>query len=126
MRKTAMILALVAVLIVVFASAALALTIQCRYNPCIGTDQRDTLLERKGQGLNDAMYGKARGDFIDASSYIRDHDELLGGRGKDTLDSRDQDGADTIKGGKGFDTCFADAGDVVYSCEDLDQPPPES
>jgi Ca2+-binding RTX toxin-like protein len=71
------------------------------------------------------MYGKASGDFLDASSSIRDHDELLGGRGGDTLDSTDGDHADTLKGGRGFDTCFADSGDVVYSCEDLDQPPPE-
>ena len=124
MRRITILAAVVALMVALFASAALALTIQCKYNPCIGTDQRDTLLERRGEGLNDAMYGKARGDFIDASRYIRDHDELLGGPGGDTLDSRDEDHADTIKGGKGFDTCFADAMDVVYSCEDLDQPPP--
>jgi len=125
MRRVVAILALVALLVVVLAPAALA-AIQCNYNPCFGTDQRDRLLERKGQGLNDTMYGKAGGDRIDASAYIRDHDELLGRRGNDILDSRDEDGADTLKGGKGFDTCFADSGDVVYSCEDLDQPPPES
>ena len=125
MRRVVMIATLVTLLVALLAPVALA-AIQCRYNPCFGTDQRDRLLERKGQGLNDAIYGKDRGDVIDVSNYIRDHDELLGQRGDDRLDSRDEDGADTLKGGKGVDTCFADAGDVVYSCEDLDQPPPES
>jgi hypothetical protein len=67
------ILALVAVL----APAALA-AIQCVYNPRFGADQRDRPLERKCQELNDTIYGKARRDVIDASGYIRDHDELVG------------------------------------------------
>jgi Ca2+-binding RTX toxin-like protein len=111
--------------VALLAPVALA-AIQCRYNPCFGTDQLDRLLERNGEGLNDTIYGKDRGDLLDAENFIRDHDELLGQRGADTLRAQDQDGADVLKGGKGFDTCFADSGDVVYSCEDLDQPPPES
>jgi hypothetical protein len=95
MRRVVAILALVAVL----APAALA-AIQCVYNPRFGTDQRDRLLERKGQVLNDTIYGKARRDVIDASGHIRDHDELVGRRGNDTLDARDEDGADTLKGGR--------------------------
>jgi hemolysin type calcium-binding protein len=125
MRRVVMIATLVTLLVALLAPVALA-AIQCRYNPCFGTDQPDRLVERKGQGLNDAIYGKDRGDVIDADNYIRDHDELLGQRGDDTLRAQDEDGADTLKGGKGFDTCFADSGDVVYSCEELDQPPPES
>jgi hypothetical protein len=125
MRRVVMIAALVTLLVALLAPVALA-AIQCRYNPCFGTDKRDTLLERRGQGLNDAIYGKDRADVIDVTSYIRDHDELLGQRGDDTLDSRDEDGADTLKGGRGSDTCFADSGDVALGCEDLDQPPPDS
>jgi hypothetical protein len=91
-------LALVALLVAVLAPAAMA-AIQCVCNPCFGTNQRDRPLERKGQGLNDNIYGKARGDVIDASGYIHDHDEeLLGRRGNDTLDARDDNGADTLKG----------------------------
>ena len=94
-------MALVALLVAVLAPAALA-AIQCVCNPCFGTDQRDRLLERKGQGLNDNIYGKARVDVIDASGYIHDHDEeLLDRRGNDTLDARDEDGADTLKGRRG-------------------------
>jgi hypothetical protein len=122
MRRVVMIATLVTLLVALLAPVALA-AIQCRYNPCFGTDQRDRLLERRGEGINDAIYGKDRGDRIDATNYIRDHDELLGQRGDDTLDAIDEDHADTLKGGKGFDTCYADAADVVYSCEDLHQLP---
>ena len=118
-----MIATLVTLLVALLAPVALA-AIQCRHNPCFGTNQRDTLRERAGEGLNDAIYGKDSGDFLDASNYIRDHDELLGQRGNDTLDAVDEDHADTLKGGRGFDTCYADALDVVYSCEDLHQLPP--
>ena len=94
-------MALVALLVAVLAPAALA-AIQCVCNSCFGTVQRERLLERKGQGLNDNIYAKARGDVIDASGYIHDHDEeLLGRRGNNTLDARDEDGADTLKGGRG-------------------------
>jgi hypothetical protein len=112
-----MIATLVTLLVALLAPVALA-AIQCRYPTCIGTDQRDRLLERKGQGLSDAIYGKDRGDLLNSQNYIRDGDELFGQRGNDTLRAQDEDNADVLKGGKGFDTCYADALDVLYSCED--------
>ncbi len=58
------------------------------------------------------------GPLVDAEDYIRDADELFGQRGDDTLRAQDEDHADILKGGKGFDTCYADAFDILYSCED--------
>ncbi len=124
MRKVTMMVALVALMVALFATAAYAVDKQCAKSPCYGTDNRDSLYERGGDGVPDSIYGQARNDYINARSFTNDEDELFGREGNDTLDARDNDGLDTLNGGKGTDTCYGDAGDTFVSCEAINPAPP--
>ena len=117
MRKVTMMVALVALMVALFATAALAVNKQCTNLRCEGTNNRDTLIERGGDGVSDNIYGLQRNDLLDATRFTDDTDNLYGGPGNDTLDARDGDGDDTLNGGKGTDSCFGDAGDTFSGCE---------
>ena len=121
MRKVAMLAATVAVLIVVAAGAVYAVNKTCDSKTCKGTNARDTLFERQGNRLSDAIYGLKSADRINAGAYTRDKDKLYGGPGNDKLNAADNDGKDTLNGGPGKDTCTGDLGadyaDVSKGCE---------
>jgi hypothetical protein len=117
MRKVTMMVALVALMVALFATAALAVNKQCTNLRCEGTNNRDTLIERGGDGVPDNISGLQRNDRIDASRFGADEDDLFGNSGNDTLDARDFDGDDTLNGGKGTDSCFGNAGDTFSGCE---------
>jgi len=119
MRKVTMMVALVALMVALFATAAYAVNKQCAKSPCEGTSSRDTLYERGGDGVDDNISGLQRNDYINARSFTDDVDELFGNSGDDTLDARDGDGFDTLNGGRGNDTCYGDAGDEFVSCETI-------
>jgi len=121
MRKVAMLMATVAVLALVAATAVYAVNKTCTGKPCRGTNTRDTLNERNGNRLSDTIYGLKSTDSINAGSFERDRDQLYGGPGNDRLNAVDDDGNDNLNGGPGVDTCNgdrgADFGDVGTSCE---------
>jgi hypothetical protein len=118
MYRTATVVALAAVLAAVFASAALARDFQCKDRPCEGTQNGDVIIERNGDGRGDKIYGRAGNDTIRADIYTDDLDTLVGGRGDDTLYADDGDPADSLYGGKGTDTCYTDTlSDLLASCE---------
>jgi Ca2+-binding RTX toxin-like protein len=118
MRKVMMMVALVALLVALFAGAVFAKNFQCtRYN-CEGTRNQDTITEREGDNVDDNIFGRRSGDLIDAAEFNADEDLLHGNRGNDLLDARDGDGEDELNGGPGTDECFGDAGDVTADCED--------
>jgi Ca2+-binding RTX toxin-like protein len=117
MRKVTMMVALVALMVALFATAAYAVNKQCTNLRCEGTDNRDTLIERGGDGVSDNIYGLQRNDRLDATRFTDDADNLYGNTGNDTLDATDGDGLDTLNGGKGTDTCYGDTGDEFVSCE---------
>ena|SRR5215203_4691818 len=107
-RKGTMMVALVALLVAIFATAAYAQTF-------IGDSGNDTFTETPG---NDQMYGYGGEDELLAYIYGGDRDKLYGGRGNDYLEGHDGDGDDLIVGGKGGDDeCYADFGDEVHSCD---------
>ena len=58
MRKAAMLVGMVALMSVMFASVALAVDKQCLHRPCQGTDNNDRLFERRGEGVGDTIYGR--------------------------------------------------------------------
>ena len=108
MRKTAMMIALVALLTLVAASVAYAAMIQ-------GNDRSNTLGETRG---NDTMYGYAGDDELDANTYSGDADRAYGNADDDLILVNDNDRLDAAVGGFGFDTCVVDArGEVGTSCE---------
>jgi hypothetical protein len=107
----------VALILAVFAPAALARTFTCTDLPCFGTDRRDTINERPAAGTPDEIYGLANADTIYANISFNDEDTVYGNRGNDTIYTNDGDDLDVVVGGQGYDTCYVDPGDVVRSCE---------
>jgi Ca2+-binding RTX toxin-like protein len=99
MRKGPMMVALVALLVALFATAAYAATIE-------GNDRNNNLFETAG---DDRMLGKGGADVLDANNYTDDIDRLRGGSGNDRLLANDGDTLDSLRGGPGFDTCVVDA-----------------
>ena len=117
MRKVMMMVALVALLVALFATAAFAKTFQCTSLNCDGTRNPDTISERVGNVNPDNIFGGLGGDVIDARDFFRDEDKLYGNKGSDRLDARDADNLDTVNGGQGVDECFGDADDLFIKCE---------
>lgn len=106
----AMLFALVA------AGAAFAVTKTCASVPCTGTENEDTLYERKGT-VQDAIYGLGEEDVIDANTFNFDKDRVFGGDRGDKLLVNDGDPRDLVKGGAGRDVCLIDPGDRAVNCE---------
>lgn len=118
-----MVLALAALLLVMAAGVAVAVTKTCSGNPCYGTNTRDVLYERANNGLADDIIGRDGGDTIDANGWDNDTDILRGGRGNDVLYGNDGDGGltgDKAIGGQGAnDRCVVDVASeaAAGSCE---------
>jgi hypothetical protein len=79
------------------------------------------LYEREGNHERDRILGLDGEDVIDADTYDRDRDVLEGGKQDDDLYTRDGDGKDAARGGRGSDRCFADSGDSVSSCRRINR-----
>jgi hypothetical protein len=118
MRKTVMMMALVALLVAVFASAALARDFQCTDNPCEGTSEHDRIFERGGDNVPDEIFGRQGRDRIRADIFGSDRDIVWGNQDNDRLNTADGDNVDEAHGGGGFDTCIVDPGDETFSCEE--------
>ncbi len=101
--------AIMALMVAMFATAAYAATI-------VGTDGNDDLPETAG---NDQIYGFRGVDTLDATAYDNDIDKLYGGRGPDTLYADDGDGFDELYGGRGYDICYGDPGDIFVNCQEI-------
>ncbi len=126
MRKILMVGALVALLVGVFAPAALARIFTCTDLPCYGTPEKDDINERAAFGVPDKIYGLRGGDNINAGISPGDRDLVFGNRGNDTLTTDDvppgappefTDALDEVRGGAGTDRCRVDEGDGYSGCE---------
>ena len=108
MHKTTTVVALVAILTMVAAGVAYAVTMEGNANA--------DYLEETCKG--DTMYGRGGADVLDANNCGSDTDVLYAGRGDDWLLANDGDNRDVLYGGKGFDTCVVDSRDesVFGSC----------
>jgi hypothetical protein len=118
-NRILVLLTVVALVVVMLAPVALAITKQCSASPCYGTNKDDTLYEHPR--FNNKIYA-LRGDDIIRGSLLRirpapDTDILRGGPGKDRLESRDLDGRDVLYGGRGRDVCIINRGDRTRGCE---------
>jgi Ca2+-binding RTX toxin-like protein len=118
-KATTMVVALVALLTVVVAGVALAVTKTCSSAPCRGTSAADVLKERIGDGKRDVIYGLRGTDRLRAGRFTDDTDELHGGRGNDRVLVLDGDFRDLAAGGPGnHDVCFVDdERELSRSCE---------
>lgn len=99
MRKTVMMVALVALLVAMFAPAVYAAVRE-------GNAGDNYLGETCG---DDVLFGEAGNDTLDANNCGPDEDVLRGGRGTDRLLANDGDRLDSLNGGLGYDTCVVDA-----------------
>jgi hypothetical protein len=108
MRKGPMMVALVALLVAIFATAAYAATIE-------GDNSDDELFETP---RSDSMYGFGGEDVLEAWDFRGDTDNLYGGRGNDDVIADDGDGRDLLDGGRGRnDYCEGDRGDSFRNCD---------
>ena len=108
MRKTGLMVAMVAVMAALFATAAYAATID-------GNDRRNTLIETAG---DDLIRGFGGNDTLDANNFGGDEDILRGGPGDDVLLANDGDSEDLLFGGPGFDICVVDdRSEIGGGCE---------
>ena len=108
MRKTGLMVALVAVMAALFATAAYAATIE-------GNDNPNVLIETAG---DDRLEGRGGGEVLAANNFGGDRDVLVGGGGNDRLLANDGDTMDIVNGGAGFDICVVDArSEVGEGCE---------
>jgi len=119
MRKIATLVGVVALMTMLLAPVALAVNKQCIYKPCWGTNSRDTLYERGGNGVPDTIIGRRYGDLINANAFTADRDVLDGQRGNDRLKAQDGDGRDELYGGPGYDVCYIDEGDFTRGCNEV-------
>ena len=110
MRRTGMLVAMVAVMVALFATAAYAATIEGNNNP-------NALFETRG---DDLIRGFGGGDVIDANNFGGDEDILRGGSGNDRLLANDGDSMDLVFGGSGFDICVVDdRSEIGGGCEKI-------
>jgi Ca2+-binding RTX toxin-like protein len=109
-RRTTLLVAMVAGLLVLASGVALAVNIVGNNGPnlLIGTQQADNIAGAAGNDTINARGGNDRA-FGDSGT-----DELNGGEGADFLNVADGAGGDSLNGGPGFDTCVRDAGDPVF------------
>jgi RTX calcium-binding nonapeptide repeat (4 copies) len=116
MRKLAIMIGMVMLLVIVAAGAAMAVTRTCNGIPCEGTNNDDFLHERT-DARKDAIFGEKGEDELDANNRFRDRDRLFGQDQGDKLLANDLDGRDVLKGGAGRDRCYGDPGDRFRNCE---------
>jgi hypothetical protein len=119
MHKATTMVVLVALLMVVVAGVALAVTKTCTSVPCTGTSAADVLKERIGNGKSDVILGGRGSDRLRAGRFTNDTDDLHGGRGNDRVLVLDGDFRDLADGGPGNnDVCFVDdQRELSRSCE---------
>ena len=111
MRRIAMMLALVVLLVPLGAAVAFAADqiIQCRTSPCYGSGNYDLIYERVGNGKNDTIIMRGGNDRVVANSYTNDYDVVRGGTGFDRINVADGDTRDVASGGRGRDVCIVDS-----------------
>jgi hypothetical protein len=119
MRRIMVMVAVLSLLVGLFAVAAYAATFTCSTTPCYGTGGPDRISERSGDNLPDTIYGRRGADIIFANDYTDDVDVLYGNRGRDLLHALDGDGLDTVRGQRGYDRCVIDHGDDAFGCEEI-------
>lgn len=112
MRKLMSIMAMVVLLVPLFAAVALGQgqATRCHTRPCYGTGNADRIYERVDNRLDDRIIAKGGSDLVLANKYTNDTDQILGGANPDKINVADGDTLDKASGGLGKnDWCIVDA-----------------
>jgi Ca2+-binding RTX toxin-like protein len=126
-RKMARVVAVGALMVALFATAAYAATVGCTGGPCSGTNNNDTITGSTAKdqidalggadtvttadAQNDTVYGRGAGDTIEGGA---DDDTLYGNKAQDTVKDvvpLANNDTDTLYGHRGDDTLNAQDGD---------------
>ncbi len=114
-------------LLSMFSGVAAAATFVCDTVPCYGTSNNDTIGERDGS-VHDEIFGLGGDDRINAARAGNDQDTVYGGPGNDTIFANDGDTRDYIDCGNGTDTVYIDvfrdknsvvSRDTTVNCENV-------
>ena len=112
-RRMTMMVAVMALMVATFATAAYAAVI------IEGTNGSNTLYETS---RNDVMYGYGGDDTLRAFRFAGESDVLYGGNQNDYLNTADGDNRDTNYGGRGYDVCVGDSGDsFAPGCNEVEE-----
>ena len=118
MRRPTILVAVVALMVALFASAAYAAA-----TAVYGTNHDDYMINESSGFADDRIYALDGDDYINAvvvwNPTKGDTDMLFGGKGDDGLAADDGDGADLLNGGPGYDRCWGTQGDRFASCEEI-------
>jgi Ca2+-binding RTX toxin-like protein len=117
MRRTTILVAVVALMVALFASAAYAAA-----TAVYGTNGDDYMVNESSGFADERIYALDGDDTINALlawNTRSDTDKLFGGKGDDVLAADDGDGADLLNGGPGDDYCPGTQGDRFASCEEI-------
>ena len=110
MRRTTMVVAMVALLVALFAPAVYAAVKE-------GNEADNYIRETCG---DDVLFGYGGDDTLDANNCAPDEDVLRGGKGYDRLLANDDDRLDNVNGGLGYDLCVVDARvELAGGCNDI-------
>ena len=124
MRRTTILVAVVAPMVALFASAAYAAA-----TAVYGTNGDDYMVNESSGFADDRIYALDGDDTINAvvvwNPAKSDTDKLFGGKGDDILAADDGDGADLLNGGPGYDKCYGTPGDRFAACELISREPLE-
>ncbi len=88
---------------------------QCYTVPCHGSNNRETIYERIGDGKRDVIRGYGNFDRLHANTYSKDADQVYGYGGGDYMYVNDGDTLDTAVGARGqfitraYYKCFVDS-----------------
>jgi hypothetical protein len=117
-KRTTTMVAVVALMVTLFATAAFAAS-----TAVYGTNGDDRGINESPGWEDDRIYALAGEDYINAvvtwstNPVYSDTDKLFGGAGDDILGADDGDGADLLNGGPGYDECYGTPGDRFAACE---------
>ena len=110
MRRTGMMVAMVALLVAMCAPAVYAAVKE-------GNASDNYIRETCG---DDVLFGYGGEDILDANNCGADEDVLRGGKGSDRLLANDNDRLDNVNGGLGYDTCVVDArAELAGGCNNI-------
>jgi hypothetical protein len=115
MRRMIRIVALAAVVVAIFATAAYAAT------AVYGTNGNDQPLNESSGFADDRIHALGGNDYINAvvTWGTIDTDKLFGGKGNDDLAADDGDIENLLNGGPGYDRCWGSPGERFVNCEEV-------
>lgn len=101
MRRIVMSAVMMSAIVMLVAGVAAAAIVRCSDDRCFGTQQEDRIFERQGEGVDDFIASRGKGDVINAAEFNKDEDDVRSQRGNDRVRVDDGDTIDSVNCGPG-------------------------